>query len=118
MEHPPGMTGVTKYDGLLLLMCIYELFQAARQYHKKMVIPLRNIGLTGDTTDPCLFARSNKDGLCMMALYVDNNLMIRHQNAIDITIKELKAEGLNLTIDDEFNDYLSCMIKLAKNRKG
>ncbi len=75
-----------------------------------MVSTLRKIGFTWGTTDPCFFCKKEKDGLYMVALYFDDNLMIGHQKAIDITIKELKAEWLPLTIEDVFNDYLSCMI--------
>ena len=86
MECPEGMIGVTNQDVLLLKKCIYGLVQAARQYHKKAVEILKNIGFSGGTIDPCLFSRKNKSGLVLIALYVDDNLMIGHSEAIEETI--------------------------------
>jgi len=57
MESPPGMPGTTNDDALLLNKCIYGLVQAARQYHKKMVTILKQIGFKGGDVDPCLYKR-------------------------------------------------------------
>ena len=118
MECPPGMPGVTKDHIFLLLVCIYGLVQAAKLYHKNAVVMLRNIGFEGGNIDPCLFIRKDHRDLCMVAVYVDNSILVRNLKAIDATIEELRLrkEGLTLTVEDEFNDYLSCMIKLSKDR--
>ncbi len=73
MECPSGMKNVTKDDILMLIMCIYGLVQAARQYHKKMVFILTKLGFKGGDVDPCLFVRKTSKGLCTIALYVDDN---------------------------------------------
>ena len=61
MECPQGMQDATKDDILLPTACIYGLVQAARQYYKKVVKILKEIGFTGGDVDPCLFCkRSDK----------------------------------------------------------
>ena len=107
------MIGVTNKDVLLLKKCIYGLVQAARQYHKKAVEILKNIGFSGGTIDPCLFLRENKSGLVLITLYVDDNLMIGHSEAIEETITQLKENGLVLKVENELTDYLSCKIKFT-----
>ena len=81
MECPPGMAGAADDDVLLLLQCIYGLVQAARQYYKKVVKILKQIGFTGGDVDPCLFTKRSEKGICFIALYVDDNLLIGHQAA-------------------------------------
>ncbi len=66
MKYTPGIPCVTKDEILLLLMCIYGLIQAPRQYHEKMVVTLRNICFEGGDVNPCLFIRNDHRGLCMI----------------------------------------------------
>ena len=51
-----------------------------------MVELLRKIGFAGGDSDPFLFVRKNKLGICYIAIYVDDNLMIHHE----VTINERK----------------------------
>jgi len=117
MECPPGMRNVTNDDILLLLQCIYGLVQAARQYYKKVVKILKKIGFRGGDVDPCLFSRQNEKGICLIALYVDDNLMVGHPAAIDQTIRQFKENKLILKIENDLHDYLSCEVEFSKDRK-
>ena len=63
-----------------LQACIYDLIQASRQFHKKMVELLRKIGSTGGDSDPCLFVGRNKFDIYDTAIYVDDNLMVGHEH--------------------------------------
>ncbi len=76
-----------------------------------MVTTLEKIGFSGGDADPCLYVREELSGLCIVALYVVDNLLVGHPKAIDATIEELRKEGLAPTVEDEFNNYLSYMIK-------
>ena len=67
--------------------------------------------------DQCLFLKKSKKGLVLIALYVDDNLMIGHPKAIKDAIKEMKKFGLVLKIKDNLKDYLSCEIKFSADRK-
>ena len=48
-----------------------------------MVELIRKIGSTGWDSDPCLFVRKNKFGICYIVIYVNGNLMIGHKTAIN-----------------------------------
>ena len=117
MECPPGMTGITSDQVLLLLKCIYGLVQAARQYHKKFVTILKSIGYTGGDVDPCLFVRKTKQGICFVGIYVDDNLLIGNPKAIDETIAQLREKGLVLKVENDLHDYLSCEIVFSDDKK-
>ena len=73
-------------DTLALQACVFNLVQASRQFHKNMVKILRKIGFTGGDSDPCLFMRKIKLGVCYIEIYVDDNLLIRHEVAITETV--------------------------------
>ena len=117
MECPPGMKNTGPNDILALQACIYGLVQASRQFHKKMVELLRKIGFTGGDSDPCLFVRKNKFGICYIAIYVDDNLMVGHEAAINETIRQIEQEGLVLKVEDNLHDYLSCEIVFSEDKK-
>ena len=118
MDCPEGMAR-NEGDVLILDKCIYGLVQSARQYHKKAVKILRKIGFEGGDVDPCLLVKeSTKFGRIYIALYVDDNLIVGHPQAIKETIQELRDEGLVLKVEDDLKDYLSCEINFSKDRKS
>ena len=117
MECPPGMPGAEEDEVLLLQKCIYGLVQAARQYNKKMIEILKKIGFTGGDVDPCLFVRRSSKGICFIAIYVDDNLLVGHPAAIEETIELLKENGLVLKVEDDLHDYLSCEIQFSPDKK-
>ena len=99
MDYPPGMTEVGlgdvdhTTDALLLLQSIYRTVQSARQYFKKAVHVLKEISFNGGEVDPCLFWRKSSKGMCYIALYVDDNLLVGDLPAIDETIEPLRSKG-------------------------
>ena len=123
MECPPGMSevyagqeNISSDDVLELGKCIYGLVQAARQYFKKAVATLKKIGFEGGEVDPCLMVLKTRKGICYIALYVDDNLLVGTPEAIDEVIAALKGEGLILKIEDDLHDYLSCEIVFSSDR--
>jgi len=74
MELPDGMMG---FDDkcLLLLKAIYELVQAARQWHKKLIDVLKKIGFKGRIANSCLMMQQNNLGVNLMSVYVDDNFV-------------------------------------------
>lgn len=123
MECPLGMKEVglgdvnSEEDAVLLLQSIYGTVQSARQYFKKAVRILKEIGFTGGDMDPCLFWRKSSKGTCYIALYVDDNLLVGDLAAIDEVIELLRSKGFILKVEDKLTDYLSCEIVLSKDRK-
>jgi len=115
MECPHGLEGVTEKDALQLFQCIYGLVQAARQYYKKFIKILKSIGFVGGDVDPCLLMRNDENGLIYVAVYVDDNILIGTDRAIEDTVKRLKAKGLVLKETDNLDDYLSCQIMFSND---
>ena len=52
-----------------------------------------------------------------MAIYVDDNLIVGHHEAIDDTIYLLKQNRVILKVEDDLSDYLSCEIVFSTNRR-
>ena len=109
MEHDPE-------DCLLLLKAIYGLVQSARQFFKKFVSILRKIGFVPSSADPCLMIRRCNLGMVYLAMYIDNCYCNGNGAAIDDSIKGIVKNGLNVTIKDDLEDYLSCEIRFNKAR--
>ena len=77
---------------------------------------MKKIGFEGGEVDPCLLVLKNGKGLCYIALYVNDNLLVGTTEVIDAVIASLKAEGLVLKIEDDLHDYFSCEIVFSPDR--
>ena len=61
---------------------LYGLVQAARQWYKKFVSELKQIGfITGDV-DPCLLYRRDNKGLCILIIYVDDCMCLEETKGL------------------------------------
>ena len=118
MECP---TGMNSKEGKILILdkCIYGLVQNARQYHRKAVKILKKIGFEGGDVDPCLYIKETANyGKVYIAIYVDDNLLVGHPNAINEVIQDLRNGGLVLKVEDDLKDYLSCEIDFSANKSS
>ena len=106
MDIPEGLEDSNDDKALLLLTTIYGLVQASKKYYKKAHGILRKIGFTGGDVDPCLFVNKSLKGIMFIALYVDDNLLVGHPDAIEDAIQQMKKHGLILKIEDDLKDYL------------
>ena len=77
MEWPQGMSNVKKDDCIILNKCIYSLVQAGWQYYETAVEILKSSGFVRGSIKPCLYIKKSTKGIVCIALYVDDNLMIR-----------------------------------------
>jgi hypothetical protein len=121
MDMPPGyeVTGQKvdrQNECLQLLSSIYGTVQAALMYYELWAKTLRKMGFKGGNVDPCLFYRVNKLGTVYIAVYVDDNLIIGHEAAVNEVISTLKNSGFVLKIDETLDDYLSCRIVFNNDR--
>ena len=115
MDCPKGMDHEDD-ECLLLKKTIYGLVQSARQYFKKFSdVLVTKMGFRQCASDPCMFMRENKNGVVIILCYVDDNLTIGDQVAIDEMLVEIQKHGFSITIDHELTDYLSCEIKFSKD---
>ncbi|KAL7457138.1 hypothetical protein ACHAWC_008616 [Mediolabrus comicus] len=85
-------------------------------YYELWAKTLREMGFKGGNVDPCLFYRVNKLGTVYIAVYVDDNLIIGDEAAVNDVIDTMKKKGFKLKIDETLNDYLSCRIVFNKDR--
>jgi len=58
--------------------------------------------------------RVNKNGLCIILMYVDDNLIVGSKTAIEQVTDEIK-KVFNVTISPDATEYLGCKIHVAKN---
>ena len=77
-----------------------------RQYYKKAVKILKKLRLVTGNVDPCHYVMKSQNGIVYVALYVDDDLLIGDEEAIDDAIAALKNE-LVLKIIEGLQDYLS-----------
>ena len=117
MECPKGMKGVSQDDILSLTACIYGLVQASRQYYKRFASVLRKAGFVGGDVDPCIFMKKSSLGVCYIATYVDDNLLVGHKKAIEDAVCQIRKAGLVLKIENDLHDYLSCEIIFSEDKK-
>ena len=115
MKCPEGMVH-QEDECLLLLKSIYGLAQSARQYYKKFISILRKIGFEGGQADPCLFIRRGRKGICFIAIWVDDSLLIGDEDEINEVIQDLRKHELSLKIGGSLEDYLSCEITMDHKR--
>jgi len=95
-------------------MAMYGLVQAARQWFKRLSAVLITLGFKPCESEPCLMYRVNENGLCIILMYIDDNLIIGSNKAIDQVTDEIK-KVFTFTISPEATEYLGCKIHVAKN---
>ena len=116
MEIPKGMEA-NKDECLILKKTIYGLVQSAREFYNKLVLSLKGCGFKGSPVDPCLWIKHSKLGIVMVAVYVDDCLVVGSEKGIEEMIICLKNCDFGLKIEDNLTDYLSCKIQINQQTK-
>ena len=118
MEIPTGYKEVYEDPGddkvLVLQMAMYGLVQAARQWFKRLSDVLITLGFNPCESDPCLMYRIDEEGLCIILMYVDDNLIVGSRKAIDKATTEIKAM-FSVTVSPIATEYLGCEIDVVEN---
>ena len=60
--------------------------------------------------------RNVEDGLCIVLMYVHDNLVIGNETTIRKTVKQLKKE-FNVTVKEDTGDYLGCEVLTSENKR-
>ena len=116
MEIPKGMEA-NKDECLILKRTIYGLVQSAREFYNKLVLSLKGCGFMGIPVDPCLWIKHSEFGIVMVAVYVDDCLVVGSEEGIQDMINCLKNCDFGLKIEDNLTDYLSCKIQINQATK-
>ena len=120
MQIPKGYREALENEAdnecLLLEKPIYGLVQAARQFWKKMVAILKELGFLGGHADPCLYTRTNKKGTVIVIMYVDDFLCVGDHETLDELEDDIRAAKLTFKVEHGLKDYLSCGIVLNKEK--
>jgi len=118
MEIPSGYKEVyqetEKGTVLKLQMAMYGLEQAARQWFKRLSDVLISLGFKPCESDPCLMCKVNENGLCIVLMYVDDNMIVGSNKAID-QVTEVIKNFFDVTVSLEAMEYLGCEIHVAKD---
>jgi hypothetical protein len=71
---------------------------------------LMHCGFQGSLVDPCLWIKHLDQGIVIIAIYVDDCLIIGDDSNINEVIEELKGYNFGLKVEEHLSDYLSCQI--------
>jgi hypothetical protein len=116
MDCPKGMDARPD-ECLLLIKTLYGLVQSSRQYFKTFKSTLIDkMGFEDCPCDPCLFKKQDKNGICYVVCYVDDNLCIGDEKAIRAVVEEIPKHGLAVTVTENMDDYLSCQVLMNKDK--
>ena len=113
--HDTVMGGRTeKNDCMKLVKTIYGLFQAARQFFKKLAATLTKIGFTKSIADQCLFFQRSSDGTVVIAVYIDDTLCIGDEKKNSKFKQEIRKYFVTKE-EGEMTEYVGCEV-VRKNR--
>ena len=121
MKSPVGMEeidpGSPPEDCYQLKKGIYRLCQAARQFRKKFVDPIKKetFGFQGSPADPCMLFQENNLGICIIIMYVDDMLIIGKKDHIQDFVSKIQKE-FSVKIQHNLADYLGCEFHMNKER--
>ncbi len=90
MKVPHGFEKFYPDDMVLKLKkCIYGLKQAAMAFWCQLLLCMKSIGMTRSPADPCLYHKWGEEGLALIVLLIDDNLIIGPKKAVEKTKKYL-----------------------------
>ena len=88
------MSDIGKDDCIILNKCIYDFVHAKRQYYKKAVKIIKNLGFIGGNVNPCLCIKKSVKDIVHIAHYIGNNLMVSNIELIDNAISAFNNNWL------------------------
>ena len=99
---------------LRLIMSLYGLKQAPRNWYNHLSAFIKGRNLNGCKSEPCLFYRVDGDNIFIVAVFVDDILMIGNDNEEINTFVKAFGKVFNYTHSGKFgpepNLYLGCEV--------
>jgi hypothetical protein len=100
---------------LKLKKCIYRLKQAAMAFWCQLLLCMKSMEMmTRSTADSCLYHKWGEEGLVLIVLWIDDNLIIRSKKAVKKTKKDL-MERFDCKDCEDIKEYMGCKIVRTKN---
>jgi hypothetical protein len=94
---------------------IYGQKQAGRVWNKPLVRKLQSIGFKQSAVDECVFYRKK----CIYVLYTDDSILAAPTDKeLDEVVKDMKAAGLDLTVEGDISDFLGVKIDRKDDGTG
>jgi hypothetical protein len=88
---------------LTLVKNLFGQKQAGRVWNQHLVNKLKEFGFIPSDIDECLFYK----GKSVFTLYTDDSILAGPDpQELDDIIQEMKAVGLNLTVEGDISDFL------------
>jgi Reverse transcriptase (RNA-dependent DNA polymerase) len=101
---------------VMLDKALYGLVQAARQFYLKFARILTKMRFVANYADLCLFFRENEAGKVIIIINVDDCYIIGDKKTIRNEIVDLQNSELKYKISSSASDYLSCDIRIDKDK--
>ena len=98
-----------------LLKALYGLKQAPRQWYSKVHNFFISLGFKSSPNDPCLYIRHNSSGIIIIALYVDDLLIVGSIHKEIINIKRELSKHFEMKDLGQVTSMLG--IEVCRNRK-
>jgi hypothetical protein len=115
MKVPHGFEKFYPDDVVFKLKkCIYGLQQAAMAFWHQLLLCMKSMEMTWSTTDPCLYRKLGEVDLVLIVLWIDNNLIIGSNKAVEKTKKDI-MERFDCYDCGDIEEYLGCKIMRTKN---
>ncbi len=80
----------------------------------QLLLCVKSMGLTQSTADSCLHHKWGAEGLVLIVLWIDNNLIIGPKKAVEKTEKDL-IERFDCKDWGDIKEYIECKIERTKN---
>ena len=80
-------------DGVVLRLrrCLYSLKQAVMAFWKQLLKYMQGMDMECSNTYPCLYYNWTPDGLVMIVLWIDDNLIVGSDTAVEKTKEGLMS---------------------------
>ena len=92
---------------------IYGQKQAGKVWNSYLVDKLKGLGFKQSTSDECVLYKGN----VMYVLYTDDSILAGPDKAeLEKVIEEIKASGLNITVEGDLQDFLG--VRIDRNEDG
>ena len=110
MKVPQGFEQYYSETAVLKLnRCLYGLKQSAMAFWKQLLLCMKDLDMKRSEADPCLYHKTTEHGIVMLVSWIDDNLIVGSQKAVE----ELKKELMDrFPCEDcgELDEYVGCKI--------